>query len=98
MSHEIEAIKDPGVPAHVHRQADSDPKAEKKAERQVAILFGLSAVGTLLFIYSYIWLPEDVFIYLPVLGTTNAKQLFLGLGLALSLFIIHKLLQFPPKT
>ena len=88
MSHEIEAIKDPGVPAHVHRQADSDPKAEKKAERQVAILFGLSAVGTLLFIYSYIWLPEDVFIYLPVLGTTNAKQLFLGLGLALSLFFI----------
>ena len=88
MSHEIEAIKDPGVPAHVHRQADSDPKAEKKAERQVAILFALSAVGTLLFIYSYIWLPEDVFIYLPVLGTTNAKQLFLGLGLALSLFFI----------
>lgn len=43
MSKEIEAIKDPGLPAHVHRAADSDPKAAKKAERQVAILFLLSA-------------------------------------------------------
>lgn len=88
MSSELEVIKDPGVPAHVHRQADLDPKAEKKAERQVAILFALSAIGTLLFIYSYIWISEDLFIYFPVLGTTNAKQLFLGLGLAFSLFFI----------
>ena len=88
MSSELEVIKDPGVPAHVHRQADLDPKAEMKAERQVAILFGLSAIGTILFIYSYIFLSEDLFIYLPVLGTTNAKQLFLGLGLAFSLFFI----------
>jgi len=88
MSSELEVIKDPGVPAHVHRQADLDPKAEKKAERQVAILFALSTFGTLLFIYSYIWIPEDLFIYFPILGTTNVKQLFLGLGLALSLFFI----------
>lgn len=88
MSSELEIIKDPGVPAHVHRQADLDPKAEKKAERQVAILFALSTLGTLLFIYSYIFLSEDLFIYFPVLGTTNAKQLFLGLGLAFSLFFI----------
>ncbi len=26
MSNEIEAIKDPGLPAHVHRKADVDPK------------------------------------------------------------------------
>lgn len=88
MSSELEIIKDPGVPAHVHRQADLDPKAERKAERQVAILFALSTLGTLLFIYSYIFLSEDLFIYFPVLGTTNAKQLFLGLGLAFSLFFI----------
>ena len=88
MSSELEVIKDPGVPAHVHRQADLDPKAEKKAERQVAILFALSTFGTLLFIFSYIWISEDLFIYFPILGTTNAKQLFLGLGLALSLFFI----------
>jgi len=88
MSNELEAISDPGLPAHVHRKADHDPIAEKKAERQVAILFLLSAAGTILFIYSYIWISQDLFIYLPVLGTTNAKQLFLGVGLAASLFFI----------
>jgi ubiquinol-cytochrome c reductase iron-sulfur subunit len=88
MSNELEAIKDPGVPAHIHRQADLDPKAEQKAERQVAILFALSSLGTLLFIYSYIWISEDLFIFFPILGGTNAKQLFLGLGLAFAMFFI----------
>jgi ubiquinol-cytochrome c reductase iron-sulfur subunit len=88
MSNEIEAIKDPGLPAHVHRRADTDPKAAKKAERQVAILFLLSALGTVTLIGSYIFIPQDVFIFFPVLGSTNAHQLFLGLGMAASLFFI----------
>ena len=88
MSMEIEAIKDPGLPAHVHRAADTDPKAAKKAERQVAILFLLSALGTILLISTFFFISEDTFIYLPVLGNTNAYQLFLGLGLAASLFFI----------
>ncbi len=88
MSNEIEAIKDPGLPAHVHRAADTDPKAAKKAERQVAILFLLSALGTVLLIYTFFFISEDTFIYFPVLGNTNADQLFLGLGLAASLFFI----------
>ena len=70
MSNEIESIKDPGLPAHVHRRADTDPKAAKKAERQVAILFLLSALGTITLIGSYIFIPQDVFIFFPVLGNT----------------------------
>lgn len=85
---QLEPLQDPGLPEHVHRKTDTDPIAAKKAERQVAILFALSALGTLLFIYSYIWIPEDQLIFLPVLGTTNAHQLFLGLGLAMALFFI----------
>ena len=88
MSNEIEQIKDPGLPAHVHRQADSDPKAAARAERQVAILFGLSAIGTLLLIYSYVFVKDDVFIFIPVMGETNAQQLGLGLGMAIALFCI----------
>ena len=88
MSNEIEAIKDPGLPAHVHRKADTDPVAEKRAERQVAILFLISALGTLLFIFAYYFIPEDVFVFFPVLGNTNAHQLVLGLGLAIALFFI----------
>jgi len=88
MSNEIEAIKDPGLPAHVHRKADHDPVAEKRAERQVAILFLISALGTVLFIFSYYFISTNTFIFLPVLGSTNAHQLGLGIGLATALFFI----------
>jgi len=88
MSHEIERLTDPGLPEHVHRKADTDPQAAKRAERQVAILFSLSALGTLLFIVTYIKVPLNQFIFLPILGSTNAHQLFLGLGLAFSLLFI----------
>jgi len=88
MSNEIEAIKDPGLPAHVHRKADTDPKAAKRAERQVASMFLVSALGTLLLIFSFFFIPEDVFVFVPVLGNQNAHQLGLGLGMAISLFFI----------
>ena len=88
MSKEIEAIKDPGLPAHVHRKADNDPAAADRAERQVATLFGISALGTVLLIVSYIFVPDDVFIFIPVMGNQNAHQLGLGLGMAISLFFI----------
>jgi ubiquinol-cytochrome c reductase iron-sulfur subunit len=88
MSNEIEAIKDPGLPAHVHRKADTDPRAAKRAERQVASMFLLSAFGTLLLIFSFFFIPEDVFVFVPILGNQNAHQLGLGLGMAISLFFI----------
>ncbi len=84
----LQPIQDPGLPTHVHRKADTDPKAAKRAEQQVAILFLTSALGTILFIFSYVAIPQDQLIFLPILGTTNAHQLFLGLGLAISLFFI----------
>ena len=87
MSNEIEQIKDPGLPAHVHRKADHDPVAAKRAERQVAILFGISSLGTLLLIASF-FIPDDIFIFVPVMGNQNAHQLGLGLGMAISLFFI----------
>jgi ubiquinol-cytochrome c reductase iron-sulfur subunit len=88
MSNEIEAIKDPGLPDHVHRKADTDPAAADRAERQVAILFGISALGTVLLIVSYVFIPDDLFIFIPVMGNQNAHQLGLGLGMAISLFFI----------
>ena len=87
MSNEIEAIQDPGLPAHVHRKADHDPVAAKRAERQVAILFGISSLGTLLLVASF-FIPDDIFVFVPVMGDQNAHQLGLGLGMAISLFFI----------
>lgn len=88
MSNELAPLSDPGLPEHIHRKADVDVKAAKKAERQVGILFLLSVLGTLLFIYAYLGIDEDAFVFVPVLGSTNAHQLFLGLGLAMALFFI----------
>jgi len=88
MSNEIELIKDPGLPAHQHRRADVDEKYAKRAETQVAILFILSALGTVLTIYSYIFIDMESYIFIPVMGEVNSHQLFLGLGMAMALFCI----------
>ena len=48
MSKELAPLSDPGLPEHIHRKADVDLKAAKKAERQVGILFLFSVLGTLL--------------------------------------------------
>jgi ubiquinol-cytochrome c reductase iron-sulfur subunit len=75
-------IENPGLPEHVHRQTDIDPIAEKRAERQIASLFMLSVLSTVLFVYSYIWVPTDLFTFIPILGETNVHQLLLGVSLA----------------
>jgi ubiquinol-cytochrome c reductase iron-sulfur subunit len=88
MSRELEPLADPGLPEHVHRKADTDPIAAKRAERQVAVLFSLSAAGTLLFIYSFFFISEETFIFVPIMGNTNAHQLGIGIGIAASLLFI----------
>jgi ubiquinol-cytochrome c reductase iron-sulfur subunit len=88
MSNQLEPIKDPGLPEHVYRKSDSDPKAADRAERQVAAMFGISALGTVLLVVSYVFIPDDIFIFIPIMGNQNAHQLGLGLGMAISLFFI----------
>jgi ubiquinol-cytochrome c reductase iron-sulfur subunit len=88
VSNEIQKFNDPGLPVHIHRKADTDPVAAKRAEQQVAVLFLLSAVGTVVLIGSYIFVKSTTFIYLPILGDTNLQQLLLGVGMAASLFFI----------
>jgi ubiquinol-cytochrome c reductase iron-sulfur subunit len=73
-------FENPGLPAHRYRMADTDPKAAKRAERQVALLFGLSAVGTVLAIVAYFaFRPEGTF------ASIKLANLTLGLGMALGL-------------
>jgi ubiquinol-cytochrome c reductase iron-sulfur subunit len=44
---------DPGLEPHQWRPTDVDPRAEKRAERQVAGLFLLAVLGAVLFLVSY---------------------------------------------
>ncbi len=48
-----EPIANPGLEPHQWRPTDVDPKAEKRAERQVAGLFTLAIIGAILFLVSY---------------------------------------------
>jgi ubiquinol-cytochrome c reductase iron-sulfur subunit len=84
-----EPISNPGLPAHHWRPTDVDPRAEKRAERQVATLFGLSAVCAILFVVAYVTLEigdnHDTFIGLGAsnfaLGVTlGGALLFIGIG------------------
>jgi ubiquinol-cytochrome c reductase iron-sulfur subunit len=79
-------IADPGLPAHQPRPTDVDERAEKRAERQVATLFGLSAVCAVLFVVSYfVFEIGEVTTTIAGLG---ASTVALGLCLAGSLLFI----------
>ena len=77
-----------GLPEHKLRRSDVDPKAAKRAERQVGFLFLGSGLASLAFIVAYIVTPVDEEIPLPGFGTTNASNLFLGITMGLALFLI----------
>ena len=88
MSNELVPTDNSAAPQHAPRATDINPASEKRAEQQIAILFGLSGVGSLLLIYSYIYVAGDVFIFIPIMGNQNAQQLGIGIGMAMSLFFI----------
>ncbi|MGZ4630950.1 MAG: cytochrome bc1 complex Rieske iron-sulfur subunit [Oryzihumus sp.] len=83
-----ERFTNPGLPAHIHRSADVDEKAARKAEKQVATLFTLSIIGTLVFIVAYFAIDHGTQVFLPGIGLANLQNVVLGVSLAVSLFMI----------
>ena len=77
------AIDNPGLPPHRPRLADEDPRAAKKAERQVAFLFLLSILGTILFFVGYFVIgqvgPDTA------AETLRLQNMLLGLGTAFAM-------------
>ena len=85
----LDRFANPGVPAHRFRTTDTDQRAAKRAERQVAAFFALSAAGSLLFIVSYFAFPLDE-TFASVERSTWTLGLGLGLAiLALGLGVVH---------
>jgi ubiquinol-cytochrome c reductase iron-sulfur subunit len=76
------------LPAHRHRITDTDPKAARRAERQVAAMFGLSALCTIGFVVAYVTIPTDTFIALGPIGTVQLSNLALGLTFGLAILLI----------
>jgi ubiquinol-cytochrome c reductase iron-sulfur subunit len=79
---QVEKFQDPGLPPHRPRLADRDPRAEKRAERQVAILFAISVIGTLLFFVGYFAIQLDE---TTAISTLRLQNLLLGLGTAFAM-------------
>jgi ubiquinol-cytochrome c reductase iron-sulfur subunit len=81
-----EPIANPGLPAHLPRPTDVDLKAERRAERQVASLFLLSMVCTVLFVVAYYTL--DIKDQTDTFAGLGASNLALGLTLGLAFLLI----------
>jgi ubiquinol-cytochrome c reductase iron-sulfur subunit len=79
-------IADPGLPVHQPRPTDVDPRAEKRAERQIATLFGLSSLMAVLFCVAYFVFDvgEDPDTFLGM----GASNVALGVTLGLALLLI----------
>jgi ubiquinol-cytochrome c reductase iron-sulfur subunit len=80
---EDEPIANPGLPEHLPRPTDVNEVAERRAERQVATLFGLSALFAVLFCVAYFTIDKDA----SVLGI-GASNAALGACLGLALLSI----------
>ncbi|WP_426560870.1 Rieske 2Fe-2S domain-containing protein [Angustibacter sp. McL0619] len=81
-------FENPGMPVHVHRMADTDPRAAKRAERQVATMFVVSMIGTLTFLISYFAVDIDTPVHIPFIGETLLQNMLLGCGLGFGLLFI----------
>jgi ubiquinol-cytochrome c reductase iron-sulfur subunit len=80
-------FENPGLPEHRHRLTDIDATAAKRAERQVATLFGLSALGTILTLVAYFAVKFEGNLTMDqYLSRVQLSNLLLGTGLFLALF------------
>ena len=73
---------------HKPRVTDTDPKAARRAERQVAAMFTLSMVFVVLFVVAYIMIDKNAYVYIPVLGDVGASNVALGFSFGAAVFLI----------
>jgi ubiquinol-cytochrome c reductase iron-sulfur subunit len=71
----------PGLAPEHLRVTDLDPKEEKKAERLIALFFGLSVVGSIFAAIAYVSFP----IVPGDMQSVRNNNLFVGLGMAIAL-------------
>jgi len=76
-------LPDPGLPPHTPRLTDTDTRAAKRAERQIGVMFGIAALGSIGFVAAYLALPLD-----GDLGRLQLSNILLGLGLGASLLLL----------
>jgi ubiquinol-cytochrome c reductase iron-sulfur subunit len=78
----------PGLPTHVYRRSDTDPKAAARREREVATFFGLSTLGTVLFLIAFFAIRPTTASGNEMLNQVGLSTKLLGLGLGIALLCI----------
>jgi ubiquinol-cytochrome c reductase iron-sulfur subunit len=73
---------------HRPRATDTDPKAARRAERQVATMFLLSMVFIVLFVVAYVTIDLSATIYIPVMGDVGASIVALGFTMGMAILLI----------
>ncbi|PHX61534.1 MAG: ubiquinol-cytochrome C reductase [Actinobacteria bacterium] len=73
---------------HRPRVADTDPKAARRAERQVSSMFMLSMLFVVLFIIAFVAIDKSANVYLPVFGVVGAMNITLGFTMGAAIFLI----------
>jgi ubiquinol-cytochrome c reductase iron-sulfur subunit len=75
-------IANPGIEPHRIRMTDKSEKHARTAEKQIAVMFGVSVVGAIIAIWGFFAFP----IVNGDLSATRNNSLWMGLGMALSMF------------
>ncbi len=73
---------------HKPRATDTDPKAARRAERQVATMFVLSMVFVVLFVVAYVTIDPNAIVYIPVLGSVGASNVALGFTMGMAILLV----------
>lgn len=73
---------------HRLRVTDTDPKAARRAERQVASMFTLSMVFIILSVVAYVTIDKFAIVYIPVFGDVGASNFVLGLTFGIAVLLI----------
>jgi len=73
---------------HYLRRTDTDSKAARRAELQVAALFGASSFFTLVFLVSFVAIPREKKIAVSLIGVTGAQNLVLGVSFGFAILLI----------
>ncbi len=73
-------FENPGLPPHHSRMSDRDPRAAKRAERQVVVIFGISILASIAALVGYFTIPVGT-----TLASIRLSTLVLGVGLGVGM-------------
>jgi ubiquinol-cytochrome c reductase iron-sulfur subunit len=79
---------DPGLPPHQPRRSDVDPRAARRVERQVSVLFLIGMLTPIAFWLEYVYIPRAKIVTIPGIGPTSASNFFLGMTMGVGLFCV----------